>query len=98
MPDKLDPVDHEALLELVARLKHDLGKYIAFQIRWVDDTAPVSERRRALEADLLETRRGPSGTVDAHAVWLEFRPALYGEEPLPGRAVAVGEERAREMT
>lgn len=88
MSDKLAASDREALLELIARLKHDLGKYIAFQIRWVEDSDPFAERRRALEADLLETRRGPSGTVDAFEVWQEFRPFLFGQVPVPGRSIA----------
>lgn len=62
-----------------AQIKHDLGKYIAFQIRWVDASAPLDERREALSADLLATRRGPEGTRDAVSVWAEIRGPVAGE-------------------
>lgn len=81
-PDALD-----ALLEHVTRLKHDLGKYIRFQGRWLGEEASLEDRTQALRADLLETRRGPTGSIDALTVWAEFSGALAGEIPLAGIAV-----------
>lgn len=72
------------LREHLVRLKHDLGKYIAFQVRWLPDDATATDRREALAADLLGTRRGPEGVRDAPSVWGEFRPSLVGEVELPG--------------
>ena len=71
-------------LEAARIAKHDLGKYVTFQTRWLGADASEEERLDALRADLLETRRGPDGTVDALAVWAEFRPILHGEQALPG--------------
>ncbi len=71
----------------LGRVKHDLGKYIAFQQRWLAPEASAAERRDAVTADLLETRRGPDGTSDAVAVWRELRAPLIGAAPLPGGAV-----------
>ncbi|TNE84436.1 MAG: hypothetical protein EP330_29935 [Deltaproteobacteria bacterium] len=67
-----------------ARIKHDLGKYVAFQVRWLDDDADDEELREALTADLLATRRGPEGQVDVLTVWAGFRAGLVGEQPLEG--------------
>ena len=71
-----------AVVEHVARIKHDLGKYVAFQVRWLPEEAGHEERLQALRADLLATRRGPDGELDASALWRQLRPALVGEEEL----------------
>lgn len=73
-----------AFAEHVARLKHDLGKYIAFRQNWLADEADEDALRQALVADLHHTRRGPAGSVDAQTVWREFRPPLLGEVALAG--------------
>ncbi|MEZ4316125.1 MAG: hypothetical protein R3F61_01415 [Myxococcota bacterium] len=72
----------EALLDHTSRLKHDLGKYVRFQGRWLGPDADLDARREALAADLLHTRRGPDGSVDASSVWAEFSGELLGERPL----------------
>lgn len=69
----------DPLREAVARARHDLGKYVAMNQRWLGDAPPASELREALVADLLETRSGPRGKDDAVAVWAALRPDL---EPL----------------
>lgn len=66
------PEQLRTLTEQLGRLKHDLGKYICFRQRWLPDDADAEARREALVADLLQTRSGPAGTVDARAVWGEF--------------------------
>lgn len=80
----LDPDTRTDLVAHLARVRHDLGRYVVFQQRWVAEGAGESERREALIADLLGTRRGPEGTVDAAALWAELRRPLVGEAPLPG--------------
>jgi len=82
--EALDSQTREALAEYVARVKHDLGKYVSFQVRWLAPDAPVAERRAALLADLTATRRGPEGSWDAPSLWAALRPALVGEVTLPG--------------
>lgn len=84
--DSLDPATRAALREHVARIKHDLGKYVAFQVRWVADDAPLDDRRAALATDLLATRRGPEGATDAETLWSGVRPGLVGAEALANGA------------
>jgi hypothetical protein len=64
------------LLEAAARARHDLGKYVAFQARWLEPDAPVEALREALREDLLRTRKGPDAVVDAAALWRELRVPL----------------------
>lgn len=80
----LDPEQLDAVGALAGRLKHDLGKYIAFGARWLGDDAPLAERTQALADDLLRTRRGPDGSSDALEVWEPYRARLVGERPLVG--------------
>lgn len=79
----LTPALRTSLAEHAARLKHDLGKYVALQQRWLDSQASNDEIWKALQADLLSTRRGPDGHQDAVAVWCEFSPELLGARPFP---------------
>ena len=71
-----------AVVEMLRRLKHDLGKYVAMQQRWLGPDPSPAALREALANDLLRTRRGPDGEVDAAQVWQGFRSALTGETPL----------------
>ena len=80
--DQLQPACAARLVELAGRLKHDLGKYVALQQRWVEESASFEERSAALLADLLSTRRGPEGTEDAVEVWRRFE-ASFAEPLLP---------------
>jgi hypothetical protein len=82
--DRLDPHVRSALEEHLGRMKHDLAKYVAFQVRWLPEDAPLEARREALRSDLCATRRGPDGVQDAVALWAVFRPALVGEADLAG--------------
>src|SRR5688572_26385516 len=59
-------------LDAALRARHDLGKYAAFQLRWVGADAPVAELREALRADLLHTQ----GERDVASVWAELRAPL----------------------
>lgn len=90
-PDQLRP-----LVEHLARLKHDLGKYICFRQRWLPEDADPATVRDALAADLLQTRSGPAATVDARQVWQEFSPWFHDEglhEQPDGAALVAGLER-----
>lgn len=79
MPESNDAAA-QALLQAAARAKHDLGKYVAFQLRWLPPDAPAGELLEALRADVLATRSGPSGTQTAAQVWADVRPALQGQD------------------
>lgn len=82
----MDDATRVALAEHLDRVRHDLGRYVAFAVRGLDPTSQPAEREDALRADLLSTRRAPSGVVDAPTLWAELRRPLVGEGPLPGGA------------
>ena len=86
--------EQRAMRVLVARIKHDLGKYVSFQARWLPENASPEMVAAAVRADLLSTRRGPSGEQDAVEVWSGFRPALVGEEAVDGLSVDLSDAPA----
>lgn len=59
----------ESPLELTARAKHDLGKYIAFESRWLPDDCSDNELLMALQSDILRTASSPSGVKSAFDIW-----------------------------
>jgi hypothetical protein len=83
------------LLEQVAALKHDLGKYVAWTSANLDDglwEGPVTDELvAALRADLLETRKHGERRESAWEVWrahLQLLPRpLEPELEAVGRAV-----------
>lgn len=77
----------EPLRDHLSRLRHDLGKYVSLQVRWLGEGADPGALRQALAADLLETRRGPQEVTDAPTLWAQLRPALAGEAPLEGGVI-----------
>lgn len=91
--DDLDAHSREALAALAGRLKHDLGRYVAMQARWLGEEAGAAERRSALRDDLLATRRGPDGSADALQVWAPYAQALLGGAELAaGIVVDLGDD------
>lgn len=58
-------------LEFVARARHDLGKYVAFQTRCLGPQASVGDVRSALDVDLNATRSTPR--QGCAAVWQNLR-------------------------
>ena len=52
-----------AHLEAAQDARHDLGKYICMNQRWVSDQSDLSERVGALQADLLRTQSGPGQNI-----------------------------------
>lgn len=73
---RLPSAGREALAQHVARVRHDLGKYIAFQARWLPAGAGIEELRAALEADLARTRSAAGAVESAPRIWDRLRPAL----------------------
>src|SRR5690606_36796379 len=71
----------DSLLETVAALKHDLGKYVAWTSANLADeawSAPVGDELvGALRADILETRKAKDGSHEAACeVWSRFGDRL----------------------
>lgn len=88
--DDLPAASRAPVEALLGRLKHDLGKYVSLQARWLAPDADRDARRDALTADLLRTRRGPDGHEGAHGVWGPFFEVLRGEsEVAPGIVVVL---------
>ena len=64
-----------------ARARHDLGKYVCLEARFVGPEGSAEELRAALLADLRRTNRGPSGDEDVATVWARVRVPC---EPVDG--------------
>lgn len=73
--------DLAALADRLADLRHDLGKYIRFETRFVEDNADLGALRDALRADLLATRRRGDQLEPAVAVWARMRPVELDGDP-----------------
>jgi hypothetical protein len=76
-----------------ARARHDLGRYVHLEARFVGPEGDVEELRAALISDLRRTRRGPGGDEDVAAVWARVRVPC---EPVD-RAVAELARRAEAL-
>lgn len=81
-------VEDDSRVELLAALKHDLGKYVAWMSVNLDDAAwglPVGEPLlQALRADLLATKRGSEGARAAWEVWAAHTEGLVRPLTDPG--------------
>ena len=93
-PSPLNGVSASALPALKVRLgdlRHDLGKYVVFQLRWLPPEPSEDDLREALEADLARTRSGGGRIESAPAIWARLRLGLVGLEPLiDGSVVELG--------
>ena len=77
---RVEDVDPEALDDLVddlADLRHDLGKYIGFESR----TAEPSHLRKALARDLHATREHVGRSESCWELWARLRPAALDDDP-----------------
>lgn len=95
-------MDRTALRELVASLKHDLGKSVAWRSANLDEAAwkgPITPLLvDCLRADVLETRTGPQGHRPAWQVFAELvapLPRPLSEPEL--RDVEAAVERLRRL-
>ncbi|MFH1529911.1 MAG: hypothetical protein ABIK09_04145 [Pseudomonadota bacterium] len=60
------------LLDALADLQHDLGKYIAMPVTMLPADATDADLREAVRSALGETRRGPTGLRTAQSIWGGF--------------------------
>jgi hypothetical protein len=77
----------EELSEHLAALRHDLGKYVCFQQRWLSPNPSTDELRDALDADLRRTRSRGDHREGAVELWARLRPELVGARALPSGAL-----------
>lgn len=62
--------------EAAHKVRHDLGKYVHLEARWLGEDSTDQEYRDALRTDLLRTRRGPDGDEDCVTLWARLRPEV----------------------
>ncbi len=81
------PIPGPDLLDALARARHDLGKYVAFQSRSLPPAASDGELRTALDLDLNHTRTRPDASCTD--LWVEARApiAAAGLDPAELRAL-----------
>lgn len=69
-------------LQVALDARHDLGKYVSLNLRFLAPDADRAAQREALLADLTQTRRGPGGGVEsAPEVWAACRGGLPAAAP-----------------
>ncbi len=76
----------EALVKELVDIRHDLGKYVCFEVRFVGLDCGDEALREALESDLRRTRsaRGPDGrdlNESAWDLWARLRPSTLADDP-----------------
>lgn len=64
-----------SLAAALGDLRHDLGKYITFETRFVEDRSDLGLLREALRLDLNETHRRGDTVQPAWEIWARLRPA-----------------------
>ena len=79
--EDLDAAALEALVEQLDAIRHDLGKYIGFETRFLGEDPAEGDLRRALKADLLTTRRDGGSTETAWDLWARLRPSVLDGDP-----------------
>ena len=68
-------------LQAALDARHDLGKYVSLNLRFLGADADRAALREALIADLTQTRRGPSASESAPDVWAACRGGLPPAAP-----------------
>jgi len=87
-----------ALLPALEDLRHDLGKYICFETRFVGLDAELETLRAAIVADLRTTRRQAADTLPAWDLWARLRPLALDDDPdLRAVDVAINELRETDL-
>jgi len=69
------------LVDALADVRHDLGKYLTLGVRFVGDDPGEDDLREALRSDLLRTARRASGDEAAWQVWARLRPVGLDADP-----------------
>ena len=69
------------LLPVLNAVRHDIGRYICFELRFVEDRSNVAELRRALRSDVLCTRKNGEQVESCLELWLRLRPSRLDGDP-----------------
>jgi len=62
-------------------LRHDLGKYVCFETRFVGLDADLPALRQAVQADVLATRKTGDAVEPAWDLWARLRPDDLSDDP-----------------
>lgn len=68
----------EEIIEALADLKHDLGKYLRMPLAMLPADASDAEVREAIRAAVFETRKTPKGVRGASDIWEAFLDEARG--------------------
>jgi len=79
--EDLGPQEGEDLVPELRAIRHDLGRYICFEQRFLEQEDNISELRQALQNDLLCTRRTADGSETCFALWARLRPSILDGDP-----------------
>jgi hypothetical protein len=75
--EDVDPAALDDLVDDLADLRHDLGKYIGFESR----TAAPERLRASLARDLHATREHAGRSESCWELWARLRPAALDDDP-----------------
>ena len=79
--DDLPLEELEDVVEDLADIRHDLGKYLTLGARFLGPEPGVADLREALKGDLLRTARRASGDETAWELWARLRPDGLDTDP-----------------
>ena len=79
--ENLGQEELEQTIPLLHAIKHDLGRYICFERRFVEDSEDIGELRRALRSDIHKTRRSGDESETCWDIWNRLRPNVLNEDP-----------------
>ena len=79
--EELGQEELEQMIPLLRAIKHDLGRYICFERRFVEDSEDMGELRRALRSDIRMTRRSGDESETCWDIWTRLRPHLLNDDP-----------------
>jgi hypothetical protein len=73
----------DLLIEDLSDLRHDLGKYVTFEVRFLGSDPNTEDLRAALQADVLRTHKRGEEVATAWQVWERLRPRILdGDEDI----------------
>jgi hypothetical protein len=79
--EELGQKELEQVMPSLRAIKHDLGRYICFERRFVVDSEDIGELRRALRSDIRMTRRSGDESETCWDIWERLRPPVLNGDP-----------------
>ena len=71
----------EEVMPSLRAIRHDLGRYICFERRFLVDVDDVAELRRALTSDIQMTRKSGEDSEACWGIWKRLRPSRLDGDP-----------------